>query len=98
MAKGQGRSPNQRLKLFYLLDYLKENTDEEHTAKTPQIVEHLNNIGIPIERKTDVSDIHLLEEYGFEIEYLDDIKGTLSELRIIYRYNKRMFELLGIRD
>ena len=38
------------------------------------------------------------KKYGFEIEYLDDIKGTLSELRIIYRYNKRMFELLGIRD
>ena len=38
------------------------------------------------------------KKHGFEIEYLNDIKGTLSELRIIYRYNKRMFELLGIKD
>ena len=38
------------------------------------------------------------KKYEFEIEYLEDIKGTLSELRIIYRYNKRMFELLGIKD
>lgn len=85
MATGQGRSQNQRLKLFYLLDYLKENTDEEHTVKTPQIVEHLNNIGVPIERKTVVTDIHLLEEYGFEIEYDGRTQG--------YRIVEREFEL-----
>ena len=32
MAKG--RSENQRLKLFYVLDYLLERTDDEHTVKT----------------------------------------------------------------
>ena len=71
MAKGQGRSYNQRLKLFHLLDYLMENTDIEpgHTVKTSQIVENLNEIGVPVEKKTVVADIHLLEEYGIEIEY-----------------------------
>ena len=53
MAKG--RSYNQRLKLFYLLDYLLEKTNEDHTVKTLEIVEHLKKLGIPIERKTVVS-------------------------------------------
>ena len=71
MAKGQGRSYNQRLKLFHLLDYLMENTDIEpgHTVKTSKIVEYLNNIEVPVEKKTVVTDIHLLQEYGIEIEY-----------------------------
>ena len=71
MAKGQGRSYNQRLKLFHLLDYLMENTDMEpgHTVKTSKIVEYLNNIEVPVEKKTVVTDIHLLQEYGVEIEY-----------------------------
>ena len=71
MAKGQGRSYNQRLKLFHLLDYLMENTDIEpgHTVKTSKIVEYLNNIEVPVEKKTVVTDIHLLQEYGVEIEY-----------------------------
>ena len=38
--KGKGRSQNQRLKLFYLLDYLLEETDETHTKKVREIIEH----------------------------------------------------------
>ena len=38
--KGKGRSQNQRLKLFYLLDYLLEETDETHTKKVQEIIEH----------------------------------------------------------
>ena len=38
--KGKGRSQNQRLKLFYLLDYLLEHTDETHTVKAQEISEH----------------------------------------------------------
>ena len=41
--KGKGRSQNQRLKLFYLLDYLLEHTDETHTVKAQEISEHLFN-------------------------------------------------------
>ena len=36
--KGKGRSQNQRLKLFYLLDYLLEHTDETHTVKAQEII------------------------------------------------------------
>ena len=38
--KGKGRSQNQRLKLFYLLDYLLEETDETHTKKIQEINAH----------------------------------------------------------
>ena len=41
--KGKGRSQNQRLKLFYLLDYLLEHTDETHTKKVQEIIEHFEN-------------------------------------------------------
>lgn len=41
--KGKGRSQNQRLKLFYLLDYLLEETDETHTKKVAEIIEHFEN-------------------------------------------------------
>lgn len=93
MAKGQGRSHNQRLKLFYLLDYLMENTDTGlgHTVKTSTIVEYLNEKQIPIEKKTVITDIHLLEEYGIEIEYdykdqayrVIDRKFDLQELQLL---------------
>lgn len=83
MAKG--RSYNQRLKLFYLLDYLLEKTNEDHTVKTLEIVKHLNGLGIPVERKTVVTDIHLLEEYGVDVEYDAKTQG--------YRIFERDFQL-----
>ena len=44
MANGKkGRSENQRLKLFYLLDYLLEETDETHTKKVVEIIHHFSN-------------------------------------------------------
>lgn len=85
MANGQGKQFNQRLKLLYLLDYLLENTDEDHTVKTPDIVEHLNERGIPVERRTVVSDLHLLDEYGIQIEYDYRTQG--------HRIIEREFEL-----
>ncbi len=73
--KGKGRSQNQRLKLFYLLDYLLENTDETHTVKVDEIILHFSNYKIPIEQKTVYSDLHLLDEYGFETQYDGRTRG-----------------------
>jgi hypothetical protein len=36
-------------------------------------------------------------EFGFEIEYPQKMSGILAEHRILYRYNNRMRELLGIK-
>jgi hypothetical protein len=38
------------------------------------------------------------EEFGFKIEYPENMHGTLTEHRILYRYNERMKELLGIKN
>ena len=80
--KGKGRSQNQRLKLFYLLDYLLEETDETHTKKVQEIIEHFENYHkIPVEQKTVCSDLHLLDEYGYETQY----DGRTRGWRIIER-------------
>ena len=74
--KGKGRSQNQRLKLLYLLDYLLEQTDETHTVKVQEIIEHFDNSHkIPIEQKTGCSDLHLLDEYGYETQYDGRTRG-----------------------
>ena len=74
--KGKGRSQNQRLKLFYLLDYLLEQTDETHTVKVQEIIDYFDNhYKIPVEQKTVCSDLHLLDEYGFETQYDGRTRG-----------------------
>ena len=83
-------SDDKRKKLLYLLQYLLENTDENHAVKTPDIIEHLENeYDIPIERKTVYTDIKLLQDYGdtigIEIEYDTVTKG--------YKVIQREFEL-----
>ena len=79
MANGEkrkGRSQNQRLKLLYLLDYLLEETDETHTKKVQEIIEHFENYyKIPVEQKTVCSDLHLLDEYGYETQYDGRTRG-----------------------
>ena len=74
--KGKGRSQNQRLKLLYLLDYLLEQPDETHTVKVQEIIEHFDNYHkIPIEQKTVCSDLHLLDENGYETQYDGRTRG-----------------------
>ena len=74
--KGKGRSENQRLKLFYLLDYLLEETDETHTKKVSEIITHFENYyKIPVEQKTVCSDLRLLGEYGYETQYDGRTRG-----------------------
>ena len=75
-TKGKGRSKNQRLKLFYLLDYLLEHTDEAHTVKVQEIIKHFENYHkIPVEQKTVCSDLRLLGEYGYETQYDGRTRG-----------------------
>ena len=90
--KGKGRSENQRLKLFYLLDYLLEETDETHTKKVAEIIEHFENYHkIPVEQKTVCSDLRLLTEYGYETQY----DGRTRGWRIIEReFDTKELQLL----
>lgn len=60
-------SANQKLKLLYLIDILKEYTDESHPLSAEQICELLSQKGISAERKSIYRDISVLMEYGYDI-------------------------------
>ncbi len=84
------RSENQKLKLLYLIDILKNETDEGHALSMPQIIERLSAHGISAERKALYNDIALLCDYGIYIEktadhryYLAERRYELAELKII---------------
>ena len=61
------KSPNSKLKLLYLRDYLLENTDEDHSVTLEDVQEHLEQYDIAVERKTFYDDIRILREYGMDI-------------------------------
>lgn len=97
--KGKGRSNNQRLKLFYLLDYLLKNTDETHTVKVQEIIEHFENYyKIPVEQKTVCSDLHLLDEYGYETQYDGRTRGCLFYLSLVLSCKKMLILIRHSKD
>lgn len=63
MAKMSG----QKLKLFYIQDFLLKNTDENHAVTVKDIIAYLESCGISAERKSIYDDIELLKNYGLDI-------------------------------
>lgn len=59
----------QKLKLFYIVDILKRNTDENHPMPASKICEGLREFGVTAERKSVYNDIENLVNYGFDIIY-----------------------------
>lgn len=57
----------QKLKLFYLRDFLLRNSDEEHRLTIRDMIAHLASHDISAERKSLYSDLSLLQEYGMDI-------------------------------
>lgn len=84
------KSSGQKLKLLYLLDYLKENTDENRVASMSEIISYLAGYGIKAERKSIYSDIEALRDYGADIVYVGGKKGG-------YFLASRHFELPEIK-
>lgn len=63
------RAANQKLKCLYLWQFLLQNTDEEHPATIPQMIEYLARHNIPAERKSLYDDIEALRQCGLDVEY-----------------------------
>ena len=63
------RSVNQQLKLFYIADYLREESDANHPVSTACLIDMLKKHDIQAGRKTIYSDIRALRSYGMEIEF-----------------------------
>ncbi len=85
------KSPNQKLKLLYILDYLKQHTDENHGVAMADIVRALENNGIAAERKSIYDDISLLRLFGY------DIMGEPEKGSFHYRLVNREFELAELK-
>ena len=62
------KSDNQKLKIFYILDYLQKNSHEDHPVRASELISVLERQhNILCERKTIYSDIAALQEYGIDI-------------------------------
>ena len=62
------KSDNQKLKIFYILDYLNQNSHEKHPVRASELIEMLQNLhNISCDRKTVYSDIAALQDYGVDI-------------------------------
>ena len=61
------KSPNQKLKLLILKDFLLRKSDEKHPVTIPQIVEELARHDIKAERKSLYDDLEALRLYGLDI-------------------------------
>ena len=81
------KSDNQKLKIFYILDYLEQNSHADHPVRAAQLVEMLESrYGIHCERKTIYSDIAALQQLGVDIVALPGKYGG-------YYIASRNFEL-----
>ena len=61
------KSDNQKLKIFYILDYLKENSHQNHLVRASELLAMLEQHNIVCDRKTVYSDIAALQDYGVDI-------------------------------
>lgn len=80
-------SPDQKRKLFYILEYLKIYTDNEHSATVADIQKYLERFEITAERKSIYTDIEILQDLGYDIETVHG-NGRRNE----YRLASRAFE------
>lgn len=74
------KSANQKLKLLYIADFLKQYSDEDHPVTTSEIIDMLRNVGIEAERKSIYSDIEALRFYGMDINISKGRNGGISLL------------------
>jgi predicted DNA-binding transcriptional regulator YafY len=61
------KSPNQKLKLLYLMDYFQRNTDEQHGVTMEEILAYLSRNDISAERKSIYDDVRTLQQYGMDL-------------------------------
>ncbi len=81
------KSDNQKLKIFYILDYLERNSHEDHPIKAGELIAMLDRqFGISCDRKTVYSDIAALQDYGIDIVSIPGKNGG-------YYIASRNFEL-----
>jgi len=61
------KSPNQKLKILYLMRILLDYTDETHMLSVNELISKLADFNIKAERKTIYDDIEALRQFGLDI-------------------------------
>ena len=61
------KSPNQKMKLLYLMRIMLTQTDEKHTLTVNEMISKLADMGVSVERKTVYDDIEALKLFGLDI-------------------------------
>ena len=56
-----------KLKLLFLMRVLQDETDSQQGLTMPQIIERLQEAGIPAERKAIYRDFQALRDIGFDV-------------------------------
>lgn len=86
------KQSNQKGKLLLELDFLRRETDEEHSVSTQDILDHLAQNGVSAERKSVYSDLDVLADYGYDIQrrsgpgggvWLGGREFELAELKLL---------------
>lgn len=81
------KSDNQKLKIFHILDYLEQNSHQDHPITANELIHMLDRqFGISCDRKTVYSDIAALQDYGIDIVSIPGKNGG-------YYIASRNFEL-----
>ena len=81
------KSDNQKLKIFYILDYLEAHSNEKNPIRASELITMLDRQhNIRCDRKTVYSDIAALQDYGVDIVSLPGKNGG-------YYIASRNFEL-----
>ena len=62
------KSPNQKLKLLYLCQYLLRSSDQDHPVTVAQMIEYLNRQDISAERKSIYDDMEALRLFGLDVQ------------------------------
>lgn len=57
----------QKMKMLFLVEMLRECSDEQHPLTTQEIVERIRAHGITCDRRTVSIDMAQLNEYGIEV-------------------------------
>lgn len=74
------KSPNQKLKLLYILRILWECTDENHGIGMEEIIRRLSAYDIEAERKSIYDDFDMLERFGFDVVMTKNGQKTVYSL------------------
>ena len=92
MAKGQGRSSGQGVKLLYIRDYLYHYATKEHPKNAKAICDYLMTKGIDASPKTIYNDILRLQiDFGVPVETVvhgDSLSASIAAASVLAKVTR----------